>query len=313
MPRRKFDAWLGDPHARLAVVGASGWIGAALTDQALAAGLPPHRLRLFTTKAGSITIRGAELPTEALTADVRLGDGAWQLAHAAVIGPDRVAGGDPAEVRRRNEALMQTVFGMAEGALVKRLVMLSSGAAHRPDEGPPARAAYARLKRDQEDAVLEWAARTGSPVLLPRVFNLGGPYMTGPRRYALGDFIISLAAEGRIAIGAADPVVRNYVHVLEMAGLLLDMAVDDAENAAPFDIGGTEAIELGDLARRVAKRLGVEAVVERPPPAGGPGDRYVGDGERYQRALAATGRTPIGLDQIIDDTIAWLRQAGAVA
>jgi nucleoside-diphosphate-sugar epimerase len=311
MPRRKFDAWLARPDSGVALVGASGWVGAALADRVLAAGLPVERLRVFTGLARSLAIGDARVKTEVLTGTTVLGDGEWLVLHAGIIGA--AAGVDLSETRTLNDGLLANVLALADTGRVRRLVMISSGAAHRPDEGVPAKAAYSRMKRDHEDVAAGWATRAGSMVLLPRIFNLGGPYITSPQNYALGDFILSQAKTGRIAISSGDPVVRDFTHVLEMAGALLDMAIDDAEGPEPFDIGGGEVIELGDLAQRVAAAFGVETpAIDRPVASGGPGDRYLGDGRRYQAALARAEQRRTPLPAIIDDTIAYLRQTGAL-
>jgi nucleoside-diphosphate-sugar epimerase len=312
MPRRKFDAWAARPASRVAVVGAAGWIGAALADRALAAGLPADRLRVFTRLTCALSIGDAEVQTEVLTESAILGDGDWLILHAGIIGtaPDR----DPTEVRRLNDALLANVLGLADSGQVRRLVLISSGAAHRPGEGGPAKAAYSQMKRDHEDVVTAWAEKAGSAVLLPRVFNLGGPYITHPQNYALGDFILSQARLGQIKIGSGEPVVRDFTHVLELAGGLLDMAVDEAEGAEPFDIGGGEAVELGELARLVAAAVAVGTpVIDRPTASGSPGDRYVGDGRRYQAALSRGGQTAAPLPVIIADTVAYLRKTGTLS
>lgn len=313
MPRRKFDAWIARPDSRVALVGASGWVGAALANRILdaAPGLTPDRLRLFTSVPRVLTIGDTVLRTEPLSNGVRLGGGDWLVLHAGVIGAP--PGGDLSAMRDRNDALLTRVLGVAGTGAVRRLLMASSGAAHRPDEGGPAKAAYSRMKRDHEDAVDEWAERTQTAVLLPRIYNLGGPYITYPQNYALGDFILSQAKTGRIAIGSGDPVVRDFTHVLELAGALLDMAVDETEGRDPFDIGGGDAVELGDLAYLVAKAFGAEPAITRPAASGGPGDRYVGDGSRYQAALARAGQAPAPLPAIVADTVAYLRKTGAIS
>ena len=134
--------------------------------------------------------------------------------------------------------------------------------------------------------------------------------MTLPHTYALGDFILGLKRDGRIGIGAGHPVFRSYVHVREMTDVLFQMALDDGEDAAPFDVGGAEVIELGALARRVAQALSMpDAEITRPAPAGGP-DWYVGDGRRYQSALFSMGGEPAPLGRIIADTIDYLESVG---
>jgi len=315
MPRCKFAAWLGRPSSCVAVVGASGWVGMALIDQILAAkpDLSTERLRLFGSRPRSLTIGGHDLALEPLLpSPTALGDGDWLVLHAGIIGADRVEGGDLVEVRRRNDAMLERVFALAETGETRRLAFFSSGAAARPDAGGPAKQAYGRMKRDHEIETTAWSARTGREVMIPRIFSLGGPYINHTEAYALGDFILQCARRGRIAIGAEVPVVRSFVHVLDAARIVLDMAVDDAEPGEPFDICLGRATELGALAEAVAVALAVAPVVDRPPLAAG-GDVYVGDGARFQAALSRRGETPASLSRIVGDTVAYLRQTGELS
>jgi nucleoside-diphosphate-sugar epimerase len=315
MPRCKFAAWLAHPSSCVAIVGASGWVGMALVDQVLAAcpDLPPDRLRLFGSSVRDLKIGGRQVRIEALDALPGLGNGDWLVLHAGIIGADRVEGGDLAEVRRRNDAMLDQVLALAETGRTRRLVAFSSGAAHRPEAGSPARRAYAAMKRDHEDIAVEWARRTGRAVLIPRIFNLGGPFINHAEAYALGDFILALSRHGQIAIGAADPVFRSFVHVSEMARVILDMATDEAQSAEPFDVGGAEVVELGALALAVGQALGrADGTIERPEPGDGAGDWYVGDSRRYQSALFRRGEHPTPLARTVADTVAYLKATGAL-
>jgi nucleoside-diphosphate-sugar epimerase len=288
----------------------------ALADQVLATrpDVAPDRLRLFGSSARTLDFGDRQGLIEPLNANAGLGNGDWLVLHAAIVGDDRVDGGDPAEVRRRNDDLLDAVLALAETGRTRRLVAFSSGAVSRLDVGSPTRRAYAAMKRDHEVAAADWARRTGGAVLIPRIFNLGGPFINHTQAYALGDFILSLSRSGRIAVGAADPVFRSFVHVSEMARVILDMAVDEAQSAEPFDVGGAEVIELGALARAVGQALGQpEPSIDRPEPGDGPGDWYVGDGRRYQSALFRRGERPIALPRIVADTVAYLEATGALA
>ena len=315
MPRCKFAAWLARPSSCVAIVGASGWIGMALTDHVLAVcpDLPPDRLRLFGSSRRPLQLRDQRPLIEPLDALSGLGNGEWLILHAAIVGGDRVDGGDLQEMRRRNDALLGRVLALADMADTRRLVTVSSGAVGRPDMGPPDRVAYTAMKREHEAVVADWARRTGKSVLVPRVFNLGGPFINHTEAYALGAFILALARRGRITIGAADPVFRSFVHVSEMARVILDMAVDETQSAEPFDVGGAEVVELGALARAVGQALGRnDPPIERQEPGDGPGDWYVGDGRRYQGALFRRGEHPTPLARTVADTVAYLAATGAL-
>ena len=284
----------------MAIVGATGWVGRAMLHAVLEAApdIASERLRLFTGRPRALTIEGRGFHTETLEASAALGDGRWIVVHAGVIGGD---------ARRQNDALLEEVLRLSAGAQVERLVLVSSGAAGFGDDAPPDKAAYAQMKRDHELRALDWSGGTGVRLLIPRIFNLGGPYMTCVGNYALGDFIQRLSRQGELAIAAPDPVVRTYVHVMEMARTILDMAVDETEDSAPFDVAADETVELGDLAHEVADALGLkDAKITRPAPTGGAGDRYVGEGRRYQAALAKRGLSSPPLSLIVADTVADL-------
>ncbi|TCS14456.1 NAD(P)-dependent oxidoreductase [Caulobacter sp. BK020] len=315
MPRCKFAAWLAHPSSCVAIVGASGWVGMALADHVLTIcpDLPPDRLRLLGSSHRTLELGDHRPRIEPLDASARLGNGEWLILHAAIIGGDRVEGGDLQEMRRRNDALLDRVLALADTTKTRRLVAFSSGAVGRPDVGSLDRVAYTAMKRDHETVIAEWARRTGKPVLIPRVFNLGGPFINHTEAYALGAFILALARRGRITIGAADPVFRSFVHVAEMARVILDMAVDETQSADPFDIGGAEVVELGALAMAVGQALGPsDPPIDRPEPGDGPGDWYVGDGRRYQNALFRRGEHPTPLARTVADTVAYLAATGAL-
>ncbi len=119
------------------MTGATGWIGRAVVHLALQAGLEPSggRLRLFGARPQVIDLCGRRLQVEELAGAPSLGDGEWIVLHLAVIGPDRIAGGDPAATRRANDALLDQALQLSATATLRRFVFASSGAAGRPAAG----------------------------------------------------------------------------------------------------------------------------------------------------------------------------------
>ncbi len=145
----------------------------------------------------------------------------------------------------------------------------------------------------------------------PRIFNLGGPFINHTQAYALGDFILTLTRTGRIAIGAADPVFRSFVHVSEMARVILDMAVDEAQPAELFDVGGPRSSNSAHSPGRSARPWGSPnrrstvpnratrpgdwyrrrrpTLSERPLPARRAAGRLVADRRRHGRLSGGDG------------------------
>jgi nucleoside-diphosphate-sugar epimerase len=221
----------------------------------------------------------------------------------AVAGSDREA--DPQALRALNEAMLADALTLAAGN-VRRLISASSGVVSQTAPGSPDKQAYNDLKRDQEQIARAWSAKAGVPLLMPRIFNVGGPYMTHPHNYALGGFIRQAQSSGVIKIDARRPVLRSYVHGLELARVTFALALDD-DAPVTFDTAGQEIVEMTDLAAALGRALGLPGLrVERAPMEAGPEDRYVGDGAVYQAAVARMGAPPIGLDRIIRDTADWL-------
>jgi nucleoside-diphosphate-sugar epimerase len=306
-PTAKFVDWLTGRRGGVAITGASGWIGRAMTQMALEAmGGDVARLRLYGARARRIELSGKPLAVETLQDAAPLGDGEWLVLHLAVAGGERIA--EPQALRAANEAMLAQALALAATAgQARRFVAASSGAVYQAGQGPAEKQAYSDLKRDQESVVRAWAKKTGAPLLIPRIFNVGGPYISHPQRYALGSFIQQALDGGVIEIGARRPVVRSYVHVLELARVVFDLALDEAPSLT-FDTAGPEIVELADLAVAVGAALGLPDIqVRRPPLEASDEDRYVGDGALYQAALARSGAAPAGLDRIIRDTADAIR------
>jgi nucleoside-diphosphate-sugar epimerase len=303
----KFIRWLDGGGRGVAITGASGWIGRAMAHVALEtmAGRPGARLRLFGSRARTIDVAGQPMALESLTDLPPLGDGEWLVLHLAVAGPDRVA--DPDALRALNDAMLADAFALAQTGQVRRFVCASSGAVYQAGQGSPQKQAYSDLKRDHEQIARAWSAKTSVPLLMPRIFNVGGPYMTNPDAYALGSFIRQAEAGGAIRIEARRPVIRSYVHGLELARVVFELAFDEGAPLA-FDTAGPEWVEMADLARAVGRVLAIPTLqIVREALETGEEDRYLGDGGVYQATLAGLGAAPIGLDDIIRDTAAWLR------
>lgn len=295
----KLSAWLASDARGVAITGASGWVGRAMVHAALEAGC--RHLRLFGSRAGSVAVANQTLRLEPLHNEASLGAGEWIVVHLAVAGADRFP--ELEERRLANDAMMASALALAETGKIRRLVSASSGAVYARAQADADRQAYNELKRRQEEVVQAWAAHAGVPLLIPRIFNLGGPYMNHAQRYALGGMIQQARGDGVIRIQARRPVLRSYVHVLEFARLTFELALN---TTAPltFDTAGAQTVEMADLALAVGRALGMAGLeIQRPALEHEETDLYVGDGRLYHAAL---GGEPLGLDAIIRDTAAWL-------
>ena len=307
-----FERALG-VSTRLAVTGATGWLGTALAEMAARAGLTADdgRLRVFASKPGRLLLEGGTaIGLEALADAAPLAGEGWTVAHFAALGKDRTFDIPVADYVAQSEALQDAALRLIAGADQPRLIFASSGAVYGPGGKPPALAdePYGHMKALQEVALADWCEANGTPLTVCRVFNVGGPYGNKLELYALSSLIRSALAGGDIPIRAQGPVLRSYVHVEELMAVLVGQACASVPGEAhPFDSAGTEVVEIGDLVRIVCAQLGLDLarIVRRQEPEA-PVSRYVGDGVDYQAAVRSLGLTPIGLEAIVSDSIASL-------
>lgn len=301
------------PSTQLAVTGATGWLGTAMVEMAVRAGLTSGngRLRVFASKPGRFALQdGTALDLEALADAAPLAGEGWTVAHFAALGKERTVDLLATDYVAQSEALHKAALRLITGADQPRLIFASSGAVYGPAEAPPSLAddPYGHMKGRQEASLARWCEMRGIPLTVCRVFNVGGPYGNKLDLYALSSLIRLALAGADIPIRARGPVLRSYVHVEELMAVLVAQAQSSTPAALqPFDSAGTEVVEIGDLARIVCAQLGLEPVRivrQRDPQA--PISRYVGDGTAYQAVVRGLGLIPIGLEAIVSDSIAGL-------
>jgi nucleoside-diphosphate-sugar epimerase len=295
---------------KVAIIGAGGWIGRALAAQA-ASLVGFDAVRLFGSSDSQISVLGHELEVEGLTHASNLKGEGWTVLHAGIVGLPAGEGLDKA--LESNRQLMSEVLRLSEAA--DRLMLVSSGAVGRLQAGaaPAGRLAYAQMKLEQEERASDWASGRRTQLSIPRVFNLGGPYINQLKSYALSDFILQAVETGRVHIGAGHRVLRSYVHVSEFARAMLGLLETQNEARQIIDIAGSEAVELTDLAQLVLEALGLPRDAIDRTRSDGAEDRYVGDPQAYQALLARLGLQPVSTRVTVGDTIDFLRREGQLS
>ena len=222
---------------KLLVTGASGFIGASVVRQAVAAG---HQVRGLV-RPGSRTERIDDLPWQRAAGDVR--DGAAVLAavggcdaviHLAAVAawdridspevPDVIVNGTAAVLR----AARQIADGAGTGQRAPRVVIVSSAAAMGGTESPrvldetsalppvPPELIYGVAKREAEALALA-AAAAGLPVMVARPTEVYGP---ADRDLVTARTLIDFA--GGFPVLVCDGGT-SVVHVDDVARALLEM------------------------------------------------------------------------------------------
>ncbi len=303
--------WALSPDSRVAVTGATGWIGTALAHVCSDLGLTQAsgRLRLFGSQPRIFESAGRDFTIEPLDGAAALGDGDWLVFHLAFLGKERTQDLAPDDFSRINDAVLAQAQALIASAARARLVFSSSGAVYRPDrslvgaDGNP----YGYMKVQHEARIRQWAVDRTLPLVTARIFNIGGPYINKQALYALSDFIDQARRTGSIRIGAAKPVFRSFVHVEELCHVLFESVLDPALDFVCYDTAGREIVEIADLARAVGRALDIDVTIERPSiVVGAASDWYVGDGKRYQSTLASMELAATDLNEIVAATAAFM-------
>ena len=164
--------------------------------------------------------------------------------------------------------------------------------------------AYAATKSAQEVFALEAFRETGARVICTRSFNHSGP---GQATHFMMPAFVSrvLALRGQpqpVLMTGNQHTVRDFLHVEDVARAYISLL----ERGVPgecYNVSSGTGHSVGEIARRVLQRVGVEAEVRADPALVRPADvpALVGDPTKLR---AATGWTPArDVDAILDDLI----------
>ncbi|MEJ7894552.1 MAG: NAD(P)-dependent oxidoreductase, partial [Solirubrobacteraceae bacterium] len=269
-----------DPFRRLAasgqqvaVTGATGWFGRVTLDL-LAAALGPEafrsRVAVYASRSRRLVVAGVGDVAARPLAEL---EPAEVLLHYAFVTRTQIPDDERDAFVAANVAITARVLQTVRSGAVRRLLVTSSGAALRPDlDANP----YGALKALDELAFPEACRRVGAACVVARVFNVAGAHMTQPDAYALGDLIRQVRAGGPVRIAATGAVVRSFAGVEEIVATAVGELLEDRGGC--FETGGSQIVEIEELAALVRRVLGRdEVVIERRRDPRAPESVYLGD------------------------------------
>ncbi len=195
--------------------------------------------------------------------------------------------------------------GAVYGPQPKNLERLAESHLGGPDPLLPA-SAYAEGKRVGE-FLCGLAAANGLPVAIARCFAFLGPGLPLDAHFAAGNFLRDARLGRDIVVRGDGTAVRTYLHAADLA-IWLWTILQRGRPGRAYNVGGDQAISVGDLARLVAAQA-PRAVAVRVlgQPGGGLPERYVPDIGRTATELAL--RPSIMLPDAVRRSLAWLAAA----
>ena len=309
------------------VTGAGGFIGSHLVERLVRDG---HQVRAFLRYNGRDD-RGHldALPAEIRDAvEVHRGDlKDHEAVRRAVVGRSWVfhlgasiaipySYQNPHDVMQTNVAGTTHVLDACRGSdALDRLVLTSTSEVYGTartvpiDEEHPlqAQSPYAASKIGADALGLSYHRSFGLPVAILRPFNTFGPRQSA--RAIIPTIISQALTRPVIRLGSLDPR-RDLTYVADTASGFAAIAACDAAVGRVVNIGRGEDLTIGELAARIADRLGnhfrIEADEQRVRPAKSEVGRLLA-GTALARELF--GWAPRhSLDEGLDLTIAWVRE-----
>jgi UDP-glucose 4-epimerase len=168
---------------------------------------------------------------------------------------------------------------------------------------------YAASKLAAESYLLAYQAAFGLPGLALRFFNVYGPLQTAGHAYAAAiPAFIDAALRGEpLLIHGDGQQTRDFTFVGTVVTVLADAVLGRVTSPEPVNLAFGSRITILELASRVAAAVRLPVKIEHGPAR--PGD--VRDSQASCKRLRQLfpGVTPIGLDQGLDQTVAWFRQS----
>ncbi|HTI80384.1 MAG TPA: NAD-dependent epimerase/dehydratase family protein [Acetobacteraceae bacterium] len=287
---------------RAIVTGAEGFLGRHLVRE----------LRQFGV---DVTTLGRLPGTE--PSYVAMGDAPWPSSRLAEVmesaEPDVIfhlvggLAGSAAELEQLNVGVAKSVMQSVRDIQIRPLLVFCGSAAEYGSatvDGVPASEmtvckpanAYGASKLTQTNAALTFAERTGTPVLIARIFNPIGPGM--PPYLALGDFARQIAllhrGQGTLHTGNLR-IFRDFLDVDHVVGTMRRLACNPHARGI-VNVCSGEPTELQLLVDRLIGTSGKNVTIETNSSRVRPGElkTVVGSTELLRQLVAAPSATDYG-------------------
>ncbi len=299
-------SWLAGGEFPIVVTGVGGWLGQAVLEMVCGAlgGRFAGRVFAFASRRREILLRSGGRIVAAPLTDLAEVEGAPLIFHCAFLTREYAGTMDQADYAAANRAIREAVVGVIERCGCVGIFVPSSGAVYEA-AGDFEKNPYGALKLEDEAGFRGLADSWGFPCAVLRVFNLSGPFINKGDAYALGSIIGDVLRGGPVRLRADRAVWRSYAYVGDVVGVAGAMLRQGG--GGPVDTAGAEAIEIGDLARRVAGLMGCGGMAVLRPDWRGAENRYLGDGAEFFAAAREAGVGLMGLDEQILATVGYLK------
>lgn len=295
------------PISRLAVTGASGWLGTELLELLTlhwGSDAVKENVQCFGSFERSTSLSDGTTIAIRTLVSANLNEPVDGVVHLGFQTRDKVTKLGLDKYLSTNSQITSSALQLIEATTPKWVATVSSGAVYKSPtsnklEDDAVKNPYGFGKHMEETILREICDEGNINLSIGRLWGAGGLHMPVNNAYALSDFITSALKNQTIHVRAPHLVTRRYCD----AGNFMELLVSRAFNhrLSIFNSGG-EAIELGKLANVIADKTGA-AVTREQMNESLPVDSYYPKDHAYEDFLQAGKITPSTLEQLIEATI----------
>ncbi len=297
------------------ITGVSGWLGRALLEilySCFGEKLSQNVIAISSSEPIITLYNGYQITTQSYDYDFEkdaFGGREYILCHFAFLTKDKIAMMSGDEYKKQNRIIRDNVTKIIHQTKPTSILYSSSGAVYGQGD------LYGVLKLEDEIYFKKLAGEIDAQIIIPRIFNIAGPYINKYNLYALSDFIVQLVNNKEILINANFPVIRSYIHILDIFKICFYWLFDDEkkEKFIIFDTGNKIKVELFDLAKMIIALIDREGeVVRENYNKDLPANDYVGNIEIEEMLCRKYNITLAGYDEIILDTYQYLKTGSKI-
>lgn len=290
---------------RIVITGATGWIGRAmihaLIDQYGVEILKV--LELYGSKKQTLDLKsGVTLEINPISS-INLQKKIDLLVPLAFLTQEKYNSLGSEEYKRINQQIIEFHAAIIRSTSPTTVIYFSSGITtvdHKKFKRSDSFFVYKDMKIQEEELFNSLINSFNGSMATCKLFSVSGYYMRDPHKYALGDFILQAALNKTIQIESSSEIYRKYIQDTDLCALMLRLGLE--KRNVTVESSGL-LIELGDLAKAVAKTFGLEkTAITRTEITGAP-DNYFSKDSAMDELFVQYGFKPASLEEQIAATI----------
>jgi len=299
---------------KLIIVGAGGWLGSATLDL-----LNKEISNLskcvycFGSKNRDIILMDGSLVKQKPLSEIEnlpVGEN-YKMINFSFLTKDKLSKKNFNNYIDINRSIGRTLINEARRLKIKNVATISSGAVYGENQtlvSDLQSDTYGVLKLEEESLFTE-LVKDKMCVVIPRLFNVSGPYIKNFNSYMLSSIIWQAISSHEIRINSSHKVIRSFVAISELISLILGIFSQEYEGRLfLFDTAGDQELEIEDLALEVKNILSSSSVIVRPKLDDRLSqDRYIGSRSKYKHLLSEFNITNLSISNQILCTYEYMK------